>query len=113
MRGQARQGDGQPMSEVILFCKSKVVLTVLGAVLFGTASALVAAGPFSNTPSSSSSSTPQGQAGMAALGDETETPGSLTQATKTPIKAPTRTPKPTNTAGKGGGPVIDVQGTVQ
>lgn len=98
------------MSGLILFLKSKIVLAILGAVLFGTAGALVAAVPFSSTPSGSSSSALQGQAGLAALDDATATPvratpSSTSAPTKTPTKIPA--PKPTNTPGTG------LRGTVQ
>jgi hypothetical protein len=105
------------MSGLILFLKSKVVLAVLGAVLFGTAGALVAAVPFGSTPPGSSSSAPQGQAGLAALDDATATPGGATSSststpTQSPTKAPTKTstPKPTNTPGTG---AVTLRGTIQ
>lgn len=100
------------MSGLILFFKSKVVLAIMGAVLFGTAGAMVATLPFGSAHSSPSASARQGQAGVAALDNTTATssgptPGS-TQPAKTPTKAPA--PKPTNTLGTGGG---TLRGTVQ
>jgi hypothetical protein len=101
------------MSGLILFLKSKVVLAILGAVLFGTAGALVAAVPFGSTPPGSSSSAPQGQAGLIALDNATATPvratpGSAGAPTNTPTKIPA--PKPTNTPGTGG---TTLRGVVQ
>lgn len=106
------------MSGFILYLKSKVALAVLGAVLFGTAGAMVAVLPFHSSPSTNtSSSAPQGQAGAAVLDNTTATPGSASPSstsvpTQTPTKAPTRTPapKPTNTPGTGG---TTLRGTVQ
>ena len=100
------------MSGLVLFFKSKVVLAILGAVLFGTAGTLVAAVPFGNTSSNSSSSAPQGQAGLAALDNGTATPGGTAQGSPTPTKTPTRaaTPKPTNTPGTGS---VTLRGAVQ
>lgn len=94
------------MSGLILFFKSKLVLAILGAVLFGTAGAVVAAVPFGGPPSSSSSSAPQGQAGLAAVDDATATPDS----SATPTKTPTKTPRLTNPPGTGG---VTLHGTVQ
>ena len=101
------------MSGLILFFKSKVVLAILGAVLFGTAGAMVATFPFGSVPSSSSASARQGQAGVAALDNTTATPAgttpsSTTMPTKTPTRAPT--PKPTNTPGTGS---VTLRATVQ
>ena len=105
------------MSGLIFFLKGKVVLAILGAVVFGTAGALVAAVPFSSTPPGSSAGTPQGQAGLVALDGATATPvratpSSTSVPTKTPTKIPTATPtsKPTNTPGTGNG---TLRGTVQ
>ena len=108
------------MSGLIFFLKSKVVLAILGAVLFGTAGALVAAVPFGSTPPGSSSSALQGQAGLVALDNVTATPvratpGSTGAPTKTPTKIPatptrTPTPKPTNTPRTG---VSTLGGSVQ
>lgn len=98
------------MSGLILFLKSKVVLAILGAVLFGTAGALVAAVPFGSTPPGPSSNTPQGQAGLVALDDATATPVKATPSnTAAPTNTPTKIPppKPTNTPGTG------LRGTVQ
>lgn len=105
------------MSGLILFFKSKVVLAILGAVLFGTAGAMVATFPFGSAPSSPPASARQGQAGVAALDNVTATPArptpsSTTMPTKTPIKTPTKipTPRPTNTPGTGS---VTLHGTVQ
>ncbi len=101
------------MSGLILFLKSKVVLAILGAVLFGTAGALVAVVPFGSAPPGSSPSALQGQAGLVALDDATATPvratpGSTSAPTKTPTKTPA--PKPTNTPGTGS---VTLRGAVQ
>lgn len=96
------------MSGLILFFKSKVVLAILGAVLFGTTGALVATVPFGSAPSRPSSSAPQGQAGLAAVDNATATPGSSATPTKTPTRA--ATPRPTNTPGAGG---VTLRGAVQ
>lgn len=94
------------MSGLILFFKSKVVLAVLGAVLFGTTGALVATVPFGSAPSRSAPSALQGQAGLAAVENATATPGRSATSTRTP----TRTPRPTNTPGAGG---VTLRGAVQ
>lgn len=94
------------MSGLILFFKSKVVLAILGAVLFGTSGALVATVPFGSAPSRSAPSAPQGQAGLAAVDNATAPPGS----SATPTRTPTRTPRPTNTPGAGG---VTLRGSVQ
>ena len=101
------------MSGSILFFKSKVVLAILGAALFGTTGALVATVPFGSAPSRSASSAPQGQAGLAAVDNATATPAEPTpSSTSTHTPTPTRTPRPrpTNTPGTGG---LTLHGTVQ
>ena len=97
------------MSGLILFFKSKVVLAILGAVLFGTSGALVATVPFGSAPSRSAPSALQGQAGLAAVDNATATPGT-SAPTKTPTHIPTRTSRPTNTPGTG---APSLRGTVQ
>lgn len=99
------------MSGLILFFKSKVVLAILGAVLFGTSGALVATVQFGSGPSRSAPSALQGQAGLAAVNNATATPGS---SSASPTKTPTRTPgpRPTNTP-RTGGQLINLHGTVQ
>lgn len=81
------------MSRLILFFQSKVVLAIIGTVLFGGTAALLAGGAFTGPGTQPTAQQPQTYANISSSGTSTSTALTAT-ATVTPGISPTATPTP-------------------